>query len=77
MPTVRRCRRCKDSTVITTTATALCVSRDDSTGPTRPLGMAWTADGTSLVTCGQTHKDSPPLVFWVKEASTGSFTNKR
>lgn len=47
------------------------------TGPSRPLGMAWTGDGSSLVTCGQTHEGSPPLVFWVKEASTGSFANKR
>lgn len=39
--------------------------------------MAWAADGSSLVTCGQTHKESPPLVFWVKDASTGSFANKR
>lgn len=52
-------------------------SRDDRTGPSRPLGMAWAADGSSLVTCGQTHKESPPLVFWVKDASTGSFANKR
>ncbi|CAM9609602.1 unnamed protein product [Scytosiphon promiscuus] len=47
------------------------------TGLSRPLGMSWTGDGSSLVTCGQTHKDSPPLVFWVREASTGSFARKR
>ncbi|CAM9107723.1 unnamed protein product, partial [Hapterophycus canaliculatus] len=47
------------------------------TGLSRPLGMSWTEDGSALVTCGQTHKDSPPLVFWVREASTGSFAKKR
>ncbi len=47
------------------------------TGSSRPLGMAWTVDGSSLVTCGQTHKGSPPLVFWVQEAATGSFAKKR
>ncbi|CAM9399079.1 unnamed protein product [Ascophyllum nodosum] len=47
------------------------------TGLSRPLGIAWTGDNISLVTCGQIGKGIPPLVFWVKNSSTRSFDKKR